>query len=1639
MTKRRITPIWALGAAVLLISALVFGTDAFSLDSAKRYIVYGGDRWNLESSEKPNWITNKNTISFKVDLSEDFEKINAEQQAEEPAKEPAGDTTEAPADSTTEQPAEGTTEQPPAELTTPFELQANGKKITPQKAADFKGVYNVTIPVDAGEPDGDIKVSVKFLKNNDWKIPAQTRTFTIVRDTTKPVVDVTTTLKGKEYTNKPVTMSVQVTDQHFEPKQDTISVVKDGVAYQPDVEWDGNEAVVTFVNTGYYEVKIKAADAAGNVSEEQNVNFGIANQGPRVTIADTGKNGYYNGSVELLVENDFLILGATAVIERTLDGKTLPAETKNFTLKGKTATLKLSDEGAYKVSVTVKDRKNFDGINLGVNDFTIDTSEPALAIIGVGNGKIYTDSQNFMIGVTDTNADESTTVLKVTRNGQTATFTGKKAFEKMNLTLEGNYILELTATDKAGNTADKKVALTIDKSKPVLGISDNIEDGQFYNTEKDVSFTVEDLTLNISDTVLTVSKNGAVYEKAIPFTAYPDGKALAQHTFSEEGSYELKLKSTDKVGYTEVVSRKFTVDATAPAIEISPVEDGKEYSAEQNVAISVSDLHLDQYQLTVKKNGEEIKAEPLVREGQTAKAQQLFKDDGVYEINVKSSDKAGNEKEITKTFTIDKGAPEIHFSGVDNGQHYNSEKVDVTISVDDLTFRKDKTTLEVTRNGEKVDLPANWSVKDISKWLLKGELTLELQDEGVYQIKVTAEDVFGKKSSGEIGFTMDRTAPKVDVKFDEDQTTPRPENPRADGHHIQNGQVTITVDETYYETNKVSVTVSKDGQAQEPQPVFENNGAHSELTLPFTEDGDYVIKVGAEDKARNKAAVQTLSFTVDTMKPVIKITDAVSGAILKNNAYHSKNKDMSIVVDEHNFANNNVNIVVTETNTVTNETRKINIGNWKNIGETSKLNYEFKDEFQYTITVGATDKAGNMADEQTVTFTVDHTDPALAIDGVEDNQNYKSKQAVITVKDTNIDLGGTNLRVTRNGQSYNVGDLKLSSKTKAGLQFLFKEEGEYVVKLDSTDKAGRKTALEPVAFIIDSTKPVVKVEGAEHNSFNPTAKNVTVSILEKNFATNKVGLTVTKDGAPFNMGTFVTDQKQLSKLSYNFSKDGLYTIAVTTEDKAGNGPVAVNRTFTIDKTKPAIEITGVDNDAYYNVDKPVSVTIRDVNLDVNKITVTRDGARYAAGGYSVSGDTASLRHNFSKEGKYHIVVNATDKAGNSFSREMSFTIDKTKPVITPKFNGSTRVIKDGEFINEIFTPVFALDQKEDSIVSVELNGKNIGRTAPTASKEMKYNFKVLAKDKAGNETTLAVSFTLDTTKPNLTISGVVDGFFKNNISPMVKYFDKHLDASKTSVTLNGRPFENGIKLDAEQDYILKAVVTDLAKNVSSRTIVFTIDKTAPVIKFKEAISSKYFKEDLIPELLIKDLNAYDIISQTLDGEEYRLGDPITSEGKHVLFFEVKDKAGNIKKLSVEFILDKSAPKVVYEGVKSNETYYDPVSVSIRLDNPQDKIKSILVNGQLVNFVTTKDENGYAVLSTRLTEIQPYRIQVLAVDEAGNESNTEIPFEIAEKSALVKFSENKPLVAGSIFGLFALAGAGALAVVRRKKKDVAADE
>lgn len=1720
--KKNKSIVWVIAGILLLGSIILFGTltSSNSDDTTKQYIVYGDhEPWEIVPGAAPDGlITNEDSIRFIVDLRQDFDRLELINSGDEGAVTPVnpedpettGETSdsggnsneptspesdeegEAQIEGTETEPGTGEEPDPSANPENidyeeaPFsvsvfyqmeKLTEDDISITPIKGENdkFAGEFEVIINLPDKTKEGLLSSTVEFIEENTWGIAATSNQFSIELDKLDPKINVETTFNkfGEEFveggfTTGSVSMDIDLDDNNIDLEKSLISILIDDNAEPIEYEWDRNNSTeLKFTDIGDYKVTITAYDRAGN-SFTETVTFGIINnEGPQLTIngsiGDSENEKYYQ-SAQIVITNDIKMNSAVFTIKRLDDPSVEPIQ-KELENRSKKFEFSVSDEGKYQVSGVVNDRKGTH--ELGNYIFTIDQTKPIITIDGVKHNEVYSeeDGKLVTVAIADENLDDETKAYTVTKNGVEYPIEGLLE-EGYTFIEDGVYDINVTAQDLAGNSRTEEVRFTIDTSNPIIEIN-GIQEGEHYNKQTvDVNITVRDLSFMKENTTVVIKKDGVetpIEEYQGEWDFWNDliwnlgGKM--DLTFKEQGLYEITVESIDSKGWKNTVTRTFAIDREAPGISIKreennnlvEVEHDDAYGTDTAITIDVTDLNLvhsenpDIYDVTVEvtKNGEEFEIGPLtltkavsITELDKVSISHKFTEEGVYGINVFAKDKAGNSNRVEDlTFTIDKSEPIITFEGITKGKHYdkNTEELNLKITVEDLTFKENKdnevyTTVLVTRDGDEVPLSEltedGWSKKEEKKWLKKGEMDLTFTEEGEYVVTVSSEDQFERITTETFDFVIDRTEPMVSMSgIDE-------------GSFLQNGSVEIKVIERYFNTNEVTVTVTKDG-GQLEEKTFEKSAEESSLVLPFSADGDYVINVTAKDEAGNEANIEegstlTRSFTIDTTAPVIQISGVADGS------YNAGNKSVTIDVTEHNFQNNKVEFKVIQKDIVSGKETDISevfAKQWANKGEKSSVSYEFKEDYEYTIQVNSEDKAGNNAESKKVTFTIDHVDPKLTVEGVQDTDHYQRKTGTFTVQDTNIDLGKTVLRIERNGKTYDAGSLKMvaGTITTATLTHSFTQEGDYRVFFESTDKAGRKTVYDALSFTIDSTKPVLKIEGVEHDSFNPASKNVTVSVDESNYATNQVELTVTKDGRSFNIGKLVTNQNKLSKLSYNFNEDGLYTVALNSTDKAGNIANPVTRTFTIDKTRPTIEITGIDNNGFYNTDKPVNIRINDVNLDINRVTVTRDGRNYNAGGFSVNGEVASFNHNFSAEGQYRILAEATDKAGNSYSQEMTFTIDKTAPVITPLIGGSNRVIGNGDFINEIFTPNFSLDEQEDTIESITLNGNSVGTRAPMASRDMKYDYVVLAKDRAGNETTLNVSFTLDTTRPQLSITGVVDGFFNQNIQPTVTYSDLHLDSSKTSVKLNGEDFRNGMTLEYEDDYRLEAVITDLANNVTTRTIVFTIDKTAPIIKFEEPISDRYFNANVLPQLIIEDMTNYDIISMTLNGQDYNIGDPIETEGKHVLFFEVKDQAGNIQQITVEFILDKTPPAVTFEGVEKEQTYYNPVTVNIKLPD-QDDFTNILLNGEVFNGEVLV-EDGFKVIKVMLSDVKSYEFEVTATDEAENEITEVFSFVIAEKPVLVKFYENKPLFFGSIAGVLSALAGGTFFFIRKRKPPV----
>ncbi len=1327
----------------------------------------------------------------------------------------------------------------------------------------------------------------------------------------------------------------------------------------------------------------------------------------------------------------------------------------------------IGEEGDYTLSLQAEDEAGRTGEQ--ALHFTIDDTAPVIELSEIDR---FNDKKlKNTVTVREYNYEENNVTIKVEKQNESGEFETYESddfdeWENSGLTSEvkfpfdedGTYRITVNAVDAAGNKAERQRSVfTIDTENPNSTIS-GVEHQKHYTEGQTVQVDIQDNHIDEAATTLAVNEwnhNSEQFEKSDIDSALAFDRKQAEwrHEFEDEGTYEIIVKAKDKAGRdAEEAHVIFTIDQTDPVVSIDNIKNKTYYDNDLTATFTVDELNYRDNNVTfeVTKGDENYTEQVEGDEGEdwrnAAKQSELtytFDEDGDYEVKLRAEDKAGNASgsdPISRTFTIDKTNPSISVEGVEKGRYYDNNR-DVEVQINDTNFADYELT--VTKDEEE------YEIEDIEEKDTSISFEHEFKEDGDYVLELSAVDRAGNQSTKVVSFTVDKTDPVILITDE-----------IADfisSDDIEENFIPIKLTEKNIKSKEVTISrVDNDGKkktySEEDTGEWIDNGKVHRYDLNesfFEKDGDYEIVVVAEDKAGNTDKA-SLSFTVDNIAPIIDLSDL--------NEFNDAAQTETIKVTEHNYNTNKVDIKVYRENAQDEFVPyDDNFASWKNKQEVTSLDFPFTKDGKYRVEVRATDAAGNTAKAKTDVFTIDTVNPDLSITGVTQDTHYRnSKEVRASVKDANVNKSGTVLGVYRLNSStgkmvpFNANEQPTFTRRSMDWRYQFStaNEGTYRVQLNATDLAGNKGEEQSVDFTIDNTAPVLSIDNITDGTYYDAGRSVEMSILETNHRQNKVQFEVTRNGQDMtntvqgSRGPSWRTASKLSSLSYHFSQDGAYSIELNATDEAGNRAKTAKKEFVVDTVLPDIEISGVEDGEYYNEDVPVSVRIADVNLDNNTIRVTRNGENYPVGNFSITNNPyensfANLSHTFSQEGDYEIVVDASDKANNQQSQSIAFTIDKTPPVITPVMGEGDQELEDGSFINRVFQPQFLLDNEEDTIVSVRLNdGSNIAGNIPLASTEMEYNYEVLARDKAGNETTLSISFTLDTTRPELSITGIIGNFTNENVSPHVEYSDRNLDEERTSVTLNGETFRNGMELTGEQDYILEAVITDLADNVTEQSIVFTIDKTGPKIIFKEPLSGQYFNSVVIPDIIIEAMTGYDIIALTLNGEPYELGDPIETEGKHVLYFEVMDQAGNIEQLTVEFIIDLTVPVVIFDGIEENEEVVDAVDLSIQLDNQEDTIKSVSVNGEDYEG-TVREEDGVEVIHYHFSEIDEYNVEVTAYDEAGNEVTENLPFVIAERSLLSQFYENKPLLSGSIAGLLALI-IGAITVLARRRAAATAE-
>jgi len=756
------------------------------------------------------------------------------------------------------------------------------------------------------------------------------------------------------------------------------------------------------------------------------------------------------------------------------------------------------------------------------------------------------------------------------------------------------------------------------------------------------------------------------------------------------------------------------------------------------------------------------------------------------------------------------------------------------------------------------------------------------------------------------------------------------------------------------------VTISRDGTGSS------NPGQHS---VTFSTDGRHTAVVSAT----GTDSTVSLTFTIDKTAPTVTIAPIAN---LENN--HSG------VIPQITFNGEYV----------TNEVR---------LNSQLYDGLPIKKAGQYTLVASARDAAGNVgSDTKQFTITWDAVTPDINIlDGltgiaITNEANYAGVKPAITL------AGGTNLvnytytaTLTKPGGASQI----FTKGQEIPLLPESNEEGRYRLVVNATNPSYTNiTGTESVEFIIDNLAPTAAITGVTNN----TTYNVPVTPVI-NFSDSVSGqsalnanavLKLTKNGQviPYAMGD-------------NISEDGQYTLEASTKDENGHVSNTDVKTFTIDRTKPVINLSGViDGYSYKDQDVTITAQINEPGnfavYDANSNEINLVGNQITFSG--TAGDVEN----------YQLLFVATDTAGNTNESRCSFSIDRLPVDIM--VNG----IAEGQVIN--YSPNISFTTYEGSEEKTGTTAKIDGQEFTGGTYDVEGKHALIATYQiGGNIYSKTVNFIIDKSAPGITITSVtkngeaVSGYIKAGDEIIVRasvnegsglqeiYFNVgQITNSVPMQLMQGQNYYQGTWLAPSGTYSnlnIEVCARDIAGNTAAKTFSGTIniDNTVPTVSLSTTPAAADGDNNIFisPNMQVKlNVGQDETIYYTLNGTSDSAQTSITlnnfRQGTNQITYYAQDKAGNQSDTkSYMFEYDSAAPSAVNLSTSSSgATNVPTVSISGSVPGVSGAGSKVILkkSGAYVTETSVAQDGTFTISGIMLNEGENV-FNLVARDVAGNES------------------------------------------------------
>lgn len=1452
------------------------------------------------------------------------------------------------------------------------------------------GMWEVTPVTPLADGEYTVEVSVedalgnRTVINDSLTIDTQPATLTIqnigdVNDTT-PLLQGTSSEKGK-------TVTIKVSDSAADVKIYTAIV-------------DSN---------GHWSVEITDSLAQGNFTVEAKItddfnNEVIANETGNVDTVipelDITAPGLGNDNTPIINGTSSEPEGAivSVVILDSNNDEHLVTTTVDSNGQWQVTSPELPD-GNYSINASIKDSAGNTGGALQVVG-NIDTTEPGLTLNHLGatndNTPIISGQSNEPAG--------SIITIKITDEAMNSEIfnamvqsDGSWSAESPNALNDGELTIEVTSTDKAGNTTTVSETAILNTHAVSLSINTLANSNDTTPTISGTSDAAngEIVTLSITDsagnvfTGISAIVSEGQWSVEIPAT-------LAEGSYTVDASITVSgvNTTTTEIGIIDLTAPVLTVNNndenndTTPTISGTVTGTADDNAQGSIVTIIVTDSNSVSHTITTSVAGN--------GEWSVATSQELS--EGSYTFLVSVTDVAGNTSTATGSGEVDITAPTLTINVLNDsnsvtpifsGESDADEGTVISFTVIDALGDTQNFTATVDINGQ-------WSVT------VPNDLA-----EGEYTVKGSITDSAGNITTINSAGNIDISPPEITINaplLTNDST------PLVTGTSSESNS-TITV--SFVDINNISHSI--DVQT-------DSSGNWSVEATHALAEGNYTVTASMTDTAGNIGTNSDFGV-IDLTAPELRIIPSFGlGNLISLSGESDLPAGSTITITEYLVGG-----AVGATYTATTNSS----GAWTVLNITVPLlNLAY-------VTATAMDEAGNVATVNSLDF--DNVAPTLTV-----NIDALSNDTTPLISGTTDMASGTEVKIKVTDDDNQVQTFTATVQADNTWSVSVPNtlaQGEYTVVVEVRDEVGNLTTIQDSA-VVDSVAPTLNTSTLDDSkdntptlSGNSTEIGATVAVIIDG---QILSATVDIDGH-----WEVTVPEALA--------DGDYTAQISIEDEAKN----ISQTtidVTIDTTIPIVTLSPLTQ---LNTNTPtiegtseepqgtiVDVVITDSNNDTHTVTAIVD----ANGDWQVVSPQLP-------EGSYSVNASITDDAGNTASNTALSLVDTLAPTISINtlgtINNSTPTISGTSNEAQGVTITVTVTDINGSTDYNVITGEGGAWSVDTTTVLVDGNIGVSASitDNAGNTSQTSTTGVLNTSAPTITITPLFDS---NDQTPVISGTSSALDGTSINIVITGEggAVENIVttvinniwsvtasNTISEGTYEVKAEVTE-AGLTSSTTSSGVIDLTPPTLSITPVDvtndttptisgSSNASQGSIVNVVVTDSLGSTQNVSATVGangGWSVALITPLV-EGTYSVDTSVSDSAGNTSNAASNISIDTTAPIVGIDPIVSNQNLMPIISGTSTGAVLGDSVTVLFTDnlGNTHSVNTTIELGGtWQVTATQALSQGEYTIDVSVIDSAGNTGQSDMtglidtiaPEININQSSLILTQDSTPLISGT---------------------------